>query len=155
MKLPLSAALWLAAAVLPLAGRAAVVFNVRDFGAVGDGHAKDTAAIQRAVEAAAQAGGGTVFLPAGKYLSGSIHLESNLTIDVDAGATLLYSPDPADSPLVESRWEDTTAYTHGPLLYANGKENIAVTGRGTINGQGENWWWRAGRGRGGETGERM
>lgn len=143
MNLPLRAAL--AATILPAVVHAAGVFNVRDFGASGDGRTKDTAAIQRAVEAAAQSGGGTVDLPAGHYLSGSIHLENDLTLNLEAGAVLLYSPDPADSPLVPSRWEDTTAYTYGPLIYANGKQNLAITGRGVINGQGEKWWWRAGR----------
>ena len=122
------------------------VFNVRDYGAVPDGRTKDTAAITRAVAACAAAGGGTVYFPAGHYLTGSIRLESNLTLNLDSGAELLYSADPADSPLVPSRWECTDAWTHAPLIYANGKENIAITGRGTLNGQGENWWWRAGRG---------
>lgn len=123
-------------------------FNVRDFGAVGDGSAKDTAAIQRAVAACAAAGGGTVVFPAGQYLSGSIHLESHLTLRLEPGAELRYSGDPADSPLVPIRWEGTNVWAHGPLLYANGKEDIAIEGRGTIDGQGENWWWRAGKGPG-------
>jgi polygalacturonase len=118
-------------------------FNVLDYGAVPDGQTKATAAIARAVAACAAAGGGTVEFPAGRYLTGSIQLESNLTLNLEAGATLLYSGDPADSPLVPSRWEDTTAFTHAPLIYANGKENIAIVGRGTLDGQGANWWWRS------------
>ena len=142
---------WLLAASLALCAAAPgapspAVFNVRDYGAVPDGRTKDTDAIAKAVAACAAAGGGTVFFPAGRYLTGSIRMESNLTLNLDAGAEILYSPDPADSPLVPSRWECTNAWTHAPLIYANGKENIAITGRGTINGQGENWWWRAGRG---------
>ncbi len=120
-------------------------FNVRDYGAVPDGSTKSTAAIARAVAACSAAGGGTVHFPAGRYLTGSIQLESNITLDLDAGAVLLYSPDPADSPLVPSRWECTNAWIHAPLIYANGKENIAIVGRGTLNGQGENWWWRNGK----------
>jgi polygalacturonase len=138
MKLSLSAAFLLL--VVPLSAATSASFNVRDYGAVGDGTAKDTAAINRTIAACAQAGGGTVLFPAGRYLSGSIHLESNQTIELSAGSTLLYSPDPQDSPLVESRWEDTTAFTHGPLLYANGKENVSIVGHGTIDGQGHNWW---------------
>jgi polygalacturonase len=84
-----------------------------------------------------------VVFPAGRYLTGAIVLESNITLWLDAGAELLYSGDPADSPLVPSRWESTRAYTHAPLIYANGKTNIAVVGRGIINGQGRNWWWRS------------
>ncbi len=118
-------------------------FNVRDFGAVGDGVAKDTAAIAKAIAACAAVGGGTVQFPAGRYLTGSIELVSNLTLQVDAGATLLYSGDPADSPVVESRWEDTSAFVHAPLIHARDKVNIAIVGRGTLDGQGRNWWWRA------------
>ncbi|MBE2214959.1 MAG: glycoside hydrolase family 28 protein [Opitutaceae bacterium] len=121
----------------------AATINVLDFGAVPDGTTKNTAAIAKAIAAVKESGGGTLVFPAGRYLSGSIHLESNLTLHLEAGAVLLYSGDPADSPLVESRWEGTTAWTYGPLLYANGKENIAITGRGTIDGQGQNWWWRS------------
>jgi len=144
---PLSFAAACLLAVLPLgAAASAGAYNVRDYGAAADGQTKDTAAIMRAIAACAAAGGGTVYFPAGHYLTGSIHMESNLTLDLAAGAELLYSGDPADSPLVESRWESTDAWIHGPLIYANGKENIAIVGRGTLNGQGKNWWWRAGKG---------
>jgi len=143
MKLSLIAAL-LALAV-PLTAATSSVYNVREFGATGDGKTKDTAAIMSAVAACAQAGGGTIYFPAGRYLSGSLHLESNQTVELSAGCTLLYSPDASDSPLVESRWEDTTAYTHGPLLYANGKQNVSIVGHGTIDGQGRYWWPRARR----------
>jgi len=122
-------------------------FNIKDFGGVGDGKTKNTEAFARAIAACGASGGGTLHVPAGNYLTGSIELISNLTIDLDAGAVLLYSPDPADSPLVRSRWECTSAWTHAPLLHADGKENIAIVGRGTINGQGENWWWRSGKDR--------
>ena len=120
-------------------------FDVRDYGAIGDGTTKNTEAFAKAIAACAASGGGTVHIPAGRYLTGSIELISNLTLDLDAGAVLLYSPDPTDSPLVRSRWECTTAWTHAPLLHADGKENIAIVGRGTINGQGKNWWWRSGK----------
>jgi polygalacturonase len=119
-------------------------FNVLDYGAVPDGSTNDTAAIARAVAACAAAKGGTLTFPAGRYLTGSIMLESNMTLQLEAGSELLYSGNPADSPIVPSRWESTNAYTHAPLIYANGKENIAIVGRGTINGQGSNWWWRNG-----------
>ncbi|HWA09411.1 MAG TPA: glycoside hydrolase family 28 protein [Opitutaceae bacterium] len=127
-------------------GATPAVFNVLDYGAVPDGRTKNTTAFARAVAACAAAGGGTLVVPAGRYLTGSIQLESNLTLQLEAGAELLYSGDPADSPLVPARYECTNAFTHAPLLYANGKQNIAITGRGTVNGQGWNWWWRSGRG---------
>jgi polygalacturonase len=128
---------------LPLAAAPPALYNVADYGAVADGRTKDTAAIARAVAACAAAGGGTVCFPAGRYLTGAIILESNITLWLEAGSELLYSPDPSDSPLVPSRWESTNAYTHAPLIYANGKSNVAVVGRGVINGQGRNWWWRS------------
>ncbi len=119
------------------------VFNVLDYGAVPDGKTKNTGAFAQAIAACTAAGGGTVTVPAGKYLTGAIMMESNLTLHLDAGAELLYSSDPADSPLVKSRWECTNVYTHATLIYADGKQNIAITGRGTLNGQGWNWWWRS------------
>ncbi len=134
--------------LLALTARGATpqVFNAQDYGAVPDGRTMNTAAFARAVAACAAAGGGTLVVPAGKYLTGSIALESNLTLRIEAGAELLYSGDPADSPIVASRWECTNVFTHAPLIYADGKQNISITGRGTLNGQGWNWWWRAGRG---------
>ena len=69
------------------------VFSVRDYGAVGDGKALDTAAINKALEACAAAGGGQVRLPPGRYLSGTVHLKSNVVLFLDAGATLVGSPD--------------------------------------------------------------
>ena len=86
----------LLAALALVAGVWGEVFDVRAFGARGDGRTKDTAAIQRAVDAAHEAGGGTVEVPAGTYLSGSIFLKSNVDFHVGAGATILGSPDPAD-----------------------------------------------------------
>jgi polygalacturonase len=131
---------------LPLAAQAASPsFNVLDYGAVPDGTTMDTAAIARAIAACFSAHGGTVTFPAGRYLTGAIILESNITLDLQAGSELLYSANPADSPIVPNRWESTAAFTHAPLIYANAKVNIAVTGRGTLNGQGANWWWRNGR----------
>ena len=131
---------------LPLFVRGgAATFNVLDYGVVPDGTTLNTAAIARAIAACAAAQGGTVTFPAGRYLSGAILLESNITIDLQAGSEVLYSDNPADSPLVPSRWESTAAFVHAPLFYANGKENVAITGRGTINGQGSKWWWRNGR----------
>jgi polygalacturonase len=144
LKIPKLASLLLACAPLAVA-QTPTAYNVVDFGAVPDGHTNDTAAIAKAVAACASAKGGTVAFPAGKYLTGSIMLESNITLQLDAGSELLYSPDPSDSPIVPTRWESTNAYTHAPLIYANGKENVAITGRGKINGQGLNWWWRNGR----------
>lgn len=126
-----------------VAATKALIFNPLDFGVVGDGKTNNTAAFARIMAAVEQAGGGTVWIPAGRYLSGSIQLVDNCTLHLDAGAELLYSGNPADSPVVASRWECTNVYTYAPLIYAEGRRNIAITGRGTINGQGWNWWWRS------------
>ncbi|PTX92726.1 glycoside hydrolase family 28 protein [Opitutus sp. ER46] len=121
------------------------VFNPADFGAVGDGRTNNTAAFAKVMAACASAGGGTVWVTPGKYVTGSIELVDNVTLHLDAGAELLYSGNASDSPVVPSRWECTNVFTYAPLIYANGRHNIAITGRGTINGQGWNWWWRGGR----------
>ena len=118
------------------------IHHVTDYGAVPDGRTKATEAFARAVAACVESGGGTVYVPAGRFLTGAIILRSNVTLHLEAGAELRYSGDPADSPLVPSRWEGTNVYTHAPLIYARQAENVAITGRGTINGQGELWWWR-------------
>ena len=86
-------------------------YNVRDFGAVGDQQALDTKAIQAAIDACAAQGGGTVVVPAGGYVTGSLFLRSQITLYLDAGATLLGSEDPADYPIIEGRWEGRTQPT--------------------------------------------
>jgi polygalacturonase len=117
------------------------VFNVREFGAVGDGHALDTAAINRAVAACASDGGGTVLLSPGKYLCGTIRLASHVTLEIGGGATLLASTNPDDYPLLPDAW-DASLKIVAPLIYADGAENISLTGRGTVDGQGPVWWRR-------------
>jgi polygalacturonase len=115
---------------------AAAVCNVRDYGAKGDGATKDTAAIQKAIDACAKKGSGTVTLPAGNYLSAPIVLKSNITLHLDKGATLLGSTDHADYPaLTEFRAPGLQA-----LVSATNASNIIIDGEGTINGQGESWW---------------
>lgn len=148
-KLPFFAVLLLVTGLTSLHSAAAKspTFNPLDYGVVGDGKTNNTAAFAKVMTAVKEAGGGTVWVPAGKYITGSVELVDNVTLHLDAGAELLYSGDPADSPVVPSRWECTNVFAHAPLVYADGKQNIAITGRGTLNGQGWNWWWRSGRGK--------
>jgi polygalacturonase len=120
------------------------VYNIRDYGAVGDGQTLDTLAIRAAIEACGQNGGGTVHIPAGAYVTGSIFLRSNITLCLDAGATLLGGLGAADYPAVDDRWEGASRKTHAPLIGGDALENIAIVGRGTIDGRGAPWWKKYG-----------
>ncbi|MGC4102918.1 glycoside hydrolase family 28 protein [Ferruginibacter sp.] len=123
------------------ASHAQQFYDVTKFGAKKDSSAKATAAIKKAIDAASKAGGGTVYFPAGKYLTGPIHLKSNITIFIDAGAELHFSDDYDDYlPMVESRYEGVDVYSFSPLFYAYKAENITIRGRGKINGHGQKWW---------------
>ncbi|HEY4722475.1 MAG TPA: glycosyl hydrolase family 28-related protein, partial [Anaerolineae bacterium] len=90
---------------MTLPGAVPCLFNVRDYGASGNGQTLDMLAAQAAIDACARQGGGTGFFPAGQYVIGSIVLRSHITLHLDAGAVLLGSEDPADYPIVNSRWE--------------------------------------------------
>lgn len=123
------------------------VFDIIDYGGVGDGKTLNTDAIARAIDACHAAGGGRVVIPAGKFLTGAVRLRSRIDLHVAEGGTLLFSPDPAHYPNVLTRWEGVEVMNHSPLIYAYGEKDIAVTGPGTIDGQGsnENWWsWSSG-----------
>lgn len=122
----------------------AAVFDIRDFGAVADGKTKNTAAIGRAIDKAASAGGGSVLVPPGHWLTGPIHLKSNINLYVAEGAELRFSQDFSDYlPPVFTRWEGTEVYSYSPLIYAKDCQNIAITGGGKLNGQGEAWFpWK-------------
>jgi polygalacturonase len=122
-------------------------FSVTDFGAVGDGTTLNTEAFARAIAACAQAGGGRVIVPEGKFLTGAIHLKSNIDLHVTADAHVLFSTEPKDYPIVLTRFEGVELMNYSPLIYAHNCKNIAVTGAGTLNGQGSNdhWWsWSSG-----------
>jgi polygalacturonase len=119
-----------------------LVYNVRDFGATGDGKTLDSPAIDRAIAAAAETGGGTVHLPAGIYLSGSIHLKSNIHLYLDAGATILGAPqemnayDPPE-PFEGTAYQDGGhTYFHNSLIWGENLKNISITGPGMIDGGG-------------------
>jgi Glycosyl hydrolases family 28 len=123
------------------AAKSTAFFDVTDYGAVADGTTLCTRAIQKAVDACASAGGGTVYLPAGRYLSGAIFLKSNVTLHVGAGATLLASTNFEDFPPIKPGWRIRSDDTRrSSLITGLDLENVAVIGRGTLNGQGEPWW---------------
>jgi polygalacturonase len=122
-------------------------FPITDFGAVGNGESDATAAIRAAIRACSEAGGGRVVVPAGDFLTGAIHLESNVELHLQEGATLRFRRDPgAFLPVVLTRWEGVELMNYSPLVYAFEKTHIAVTGEGTLDGQAgpEHWWpWKA------------
>jgi hypothetical protein len=115
------------------------VFNVLDFGAANDGSSRATAAVRRAIQACSAAGGGTVYFPAGAYLSGAIELASNITLYLDAGATLRFHTDLAEYPLVKGRHEGIEGITPAPLIGGQKLENVAISGRGTLTTDNEAW----------------
>jgi polygalacturonase len=137
--LPMSNSRAAAAPAAPLGG-----FDVRAFGARGDGATLDTAAINAAIEAAAQGGGGTVHFPPGRYLSFSIRLRSNVALVLEAGSTLI-AADPADGqgqydPAEPNQWDAYQdfghSHWHNSLIWGEGLENVSITGPGRIWGRG-------------------
>ena len=112
-------------------------YSVLRFGAVSDGKTKNTAAIQKAIDTASAAGGGTVYFPAGRYLSGTLVLKSNVTLHLDNGAVLLGSTDLKDyPPRIPAFRSFTDTYVNRSFLSAEKVRNIAIEGSGTIDGQG-------------------
>ncbi|MGW4214190.1 glycoside hydrolase family 28 protein [Lentzea sp. NPDC004789] len=117
-------------------------YDVTAYGAKGDGLTKNTEAFYRAITACHQAGGGRVVVPAGTFLTGGIRLLSNVELHVSEGATVKFSTDPNDYlPLVLTRWEGTLCYNYQPFIYAFEEKNIAITGRGTVDGDAVSGTW--------------
>jgi len=114
--------------------RSAVALNVRNFGAKGDGETKDTAAIQHAIDRCAVLGGGDVVVPPGNYLTGALALRSGTFLRLEKDAAILGSPDLADYPVTEVRWEGKWIQGHVGLIYAIDASRIGVTGPGKLAG---------------------
>jgi polygalacturonase len=132
------------------------MFILPIFGARGDGKTDCTAAFRKAIETCANAGGGSVVVPAGEFLTGPIHLLSGVNLHVSRDATIRFSRNPADYlPLVYTRWEGMECMNYSSLIYAFEQKNIAVTGEGTLDGGADeqHWWpWKGRRARDGYTG---
>jgi len=112
-------------------------FNVYQFGARGDGMALDTGALQKAIAACAEHGGGTVYFPPGRFLSGTLFLKSRVTLHLEAGAVLLGSTRLEDYPqTIASIRSYTDNYTERSLIHGEHLEQVALQGRGVIDGQG-------------------
>ncbi|MBL4630025.1 MAG: glycoside hydrolase family 28 protein, partial [Paraglaciecola sp.] len=121
-------------------------FDITTFGAVNNGVFNNTLAIKNAIKACHEAGGGKVLVPAGKYLTGAIHLLSNVNLHLADNAILSFSTDPQHYlPEVFTRWEGLEMMGYSPLIYAYQQQNIAITGNGTLQGNADNqtWWpWK-------------
>ena len=116
-------------------------FPITNFGANAD--ADCTAALAKAIAACHAAGGGRVVVPAGVWLTGAVHLQSNVNLHLAEGATLRFSPEPAKFlPVVLTRFEGIECMNYSPLVYAFEQENVAITGKGTLDGSAtwETWW---------------
>jgi hypothetical protein len=112
-------------------------YNVVDYGAKGDGQKVNTKFIQKAIDECAANGGGTVYFPAGKFISGTIFLKSNITLYIDAGAELMGNTDLTDyPPTIPALRSYTDLYTERSLIYAEKLDHVAIIGQGKINGQG-------------------
>ena len=117
------------------------VYVITDFGAESGGRINCAAAINAAITTCTKAGGGTVNIPAGLWLTGAIHLKNNVNLHLDKDAVVRFSENPKDYlPVVFTRWAGFECYNYSPLIYAQDCHNIAITGSGTIDGNGRPWW---------------
>jgi len=116
-------------------------FDISDYGAVPEPNKKNTNAFAAAIADCAEAGGGRVRVPAGTWLTGPIHLKSNVNLHLERDAVVRFSTNFEDYlPPVFTRYEGIECYNYSPLIYANGCTNIAITGPGRLDGQGKAWW---------------
>lgn len=117
-------------------------YNVKDFGAKGDGTTLDSPAINAAIEEAVKNGGGRVVVPAGRYLSGSIRMKSNIELNIESGAVIIAAPasmkayDESEVFGFPEYQDGGHTYFHNSLIWADGEENVSVTGHGMIDGEG-------------------
>ncbi|WP_442795004.1 glycoside hydrolase family 28 protein [Pelobium manganitolerans] len=122
-------------------------FNIRNYGAGDDSTQLVTQAFAKAIKACNESGGGRVIVPKGTFLTGAIHLKSNVNLHLEDGAKIKFSRNPDDFlPVVFTRWEGMELMNYSPLIYAYEQENIAITGNGILDGNASNeyWWpWKA------------
>jgi polygalacturonase len=117
-------------------------FDITKYGAVGGGKHDCTYAIRDAITACAKAGGGRVVVPPGEFLTGAVELKSNVNLYISEGATLRFTRDTSNYPLVFTRWEGMECMNYSPFIYAFEQENVGITGKGTIDGNaGQEHWW--------------
>jgi DNA sulfur modification protein DndE len=114
-------------------------FNIQKYGAVADGQTLNTQAFQKAIMACTQAGGGTVLVPAGLWLTGPIVLQNNVNLHVATGALVQFTTDHLQYPLIKTTWEGEQAIRSQAPISGVGLANIAITGNGTFDGAGDSW----------------
>jgi len=130
--------LWCIAGIILLNAK---TYNIQELGADITGKVKCTDIINGAIEKAAGEGGGTIYFPAGNYLTAAIRMKSNITLDIESGAVIKFSDDFEDYlPFIKVRWEGVVMKTFSPLIHAEGAENLTIKGRGILDGNGFKWW---------------
>lgn len=121
-------------------------YNITSYGAVGDGLTDCTRAFKKAIDECSKNGGGMVLVPEGIFLTGPIHLKNNVNLNITKNAVVKFSGDKNKYlPVVFTRWEGVECMNYSPLIYAYEQVNIAITGKGILDGQGSNgnWWsWK-------------
>ena len=122
------------------------VHNITLYGAIGDGVTDCSDAFKKAIDECNKTSGGMVMVPEGTFLTGPIYLKSNVNLYISENATVKFTDDKSKYlPVVFTRWEGVECMNYSPLIYAYNEENIAVTGKGVLDGQGsdDNWWsWK-------------
>jgi len=115
-------------------------YNVCDYGIASDGKTLTTASIQSVIDKCAENGGGKIVFPAGSYLSGPLFLRSNIEVEVLAGATIIFHDDILNTPVIDGSWEGIDRKVYASLFTGHDLENVSITGRGKLDGQGKTWW---------------
>lgn len=117
-------------------------YNIVEYGAIASEDFVNTEVIANTIKDCKSNGGGTIYIPTGKYKTGSIRLYSNMTLFLEAGAELFFVNDVMEFPIINTRWEGTEMDCYQSCIYGRDAHNIRITGYGTINGNGHLWWQR-------------
>ena len=118
-------------------------YLITKYGALSNGKTLCTESIKKAIEECSKKGGGRVVVPKGEFLTGAIHLKSNVNLHIQKDATLKFSINPKDYlPIVHTRWEGMELLHLSPFIYAYEQTNIAITGEGILDGQGKSFFWK-------------
>lgn len=117
-----------------------VVYDITTYGAKGDNKTNNTEAIAKAITDCAGNGGGTVFIPAGEFLTGPIVMQSNINLYLDTGSKVIFIDEFDVYPSVKTRWSGYECYGFSPLIFGSSLKNVSIKGHGVIDGQGKAWW---------------